>query len=92
LSDVIIKDLKSTLLKCITILSSKAHSIRVIKSKKEYARIYFIESSDGDWHKSKYVYVISALNVYLYEINAYLSKYLNTLEEICYCLASLSGS
>ena len=89
---ITLSEFKSFLLWCLKILSSKAHNIRTIQSKKEYARKKFIESGGDDWHKSKYVYVISALNAYLYEIDSYLTKHMAILDDICYGLSVLSGS
>ncbi|CAG2221722.1 unnamed protein product [Mytilus edulis] len=64
-------------------ISRNAQQIRDIKTKKEYAKAKFIERGGQDWRNGKFVYVISAIHAFLYDINCFLKKHETVLQQIC---------
>ena len=84
--------MKHTLLHSLVYLSENAQNVRKIRKQKEYAKNKFLDQGGKDWRQSKFVYVISAMNAFLYEIENFLSKYLEVLDKICQYIAVLNQS
>ena len=63
-------------------LSKNVQEIREVKRKKEYAKEKFIERGGSDWRHGTFVYVISAIHAYLFDINCYLTRAGEVMETI----------
>jgi hypothetical protein len=81
---------KGNILHAITVVSQNANLIRDIKAKKEYAKTKFLEKCGDDWRKSKFVYAISAIKAYLYDIEAYLNRHRAVLDRMCQHVSTLN--
>ncbi|CAG2203306.1 unnamed protein product [Mytilus edulis] len=86
-------DIVSVLQEVLKLLGLTAKSLRKIKEKKLYAKAKFIERSapGSDWKNGQYVYVISSINAFLYEIDSFFWHYDITLEKLLSVLSSLNG-
>ena len=84
--------MKQTLMRSIVYLSKNVQNVRKIRTQKEYAKTKFLDQGGTDWRQSKFVYVISAINAFLYEIGNFLTKYLEVLDTICLHIAALNKS
>lgn len=62
-----------------------------LKKKKEYCKLKLIEKGgETDWRKSKFVYAISAVIAFLYDIQNYLTQARHVTERISRCVAILN--
>ncbi|XP_045199092.2 uncharacterized protein LOC123553445 [Mercenaria mercenaria] len=84
----VINDLKLTHKK----VSMNLKEAREIKEKKEYARKKFEERGGKDWRNGKFVFVISAIDAFVYELNQYIDNSFNIISDICNCLAYIQNS
>lgn len=75
----------------LSVLSTHAEKVRDIKAKQEYAKTKFIEGGGSEWRTGKFVYLISAINSYLYDIKCYLQIHSETVKDICYHLSALNN-
>ncbi|CAG2256263.1 unnamed protein product [Mytilus edulis] len=74
LPELLKAELKEVLLHALKELSINIFQLKEIKTKKEYCKAKLIErGGDTDWRKGRYVYAISAVIAFIYDIDNFLS-------------------
>lgn len=73
-------------------LSDEIKQARDLKQSKTYAREKFIERGGQDWQKGKYIYVVSAIDALLHDIDIFVTTALNVLEQIRLGIIALKNS
>ena len=82
----------SILLKAITVVSNYIRRLREIVVQREATKVRLKSSQEGDWRKSKYVFVISAIITHLYDIRSCIRNLLGSIDEIGQLISELNGS
>lgn len=78
------KHVIKTLIKGLKVISEDSVELSNLKAKKEYGKSKLIErSGDLDWRKGKYVYAISAIIAFIHDIDRFLDKARDVLQNIC---------
>ena len=66
----------------ISILSKRLQDAREIRKKREYALNKFLKLDGGEWRKSKYMFVISAMYTSIYQINDAITNTLDVIKAL----------
>jgi hypothetical protein len=85
-------NLKTDLKQKYKLISTYIQEINEIKEKKEYALNKFMERGGKDWRQSKFTYVISAIQAFLFDIQKFISNATDMLEIISRKLVVMQGS
>lgn len=84
--------LKEILLNIITVLSKRVQILREVVVHREMSKERLINSIEGDWRKSRLVFVISGLITYIYDIKACIKNLLDSTDQICSIVSRINGS
>ena len=84
--------LKPILFNVIRLLSNYIRTLREIVVVREATKERLKSSVEGDWRKSKYVFVISGLVTYVYDIRSCIKNLLASVDQICQIICEINGS
>lgn len=71
-----------------TDISSSILEIREVQRKKEYTKQKLMDrSGDSNWRNGKYLYAISAIIAFLYDIDNFLKRASSVTKNVCLCIS-----